>query len=570
MTSTIRYHLSAPKRHTRFLELSAEFPVDGKNQLLLQLPAWRPGRYELGNFARNIQKWQAFDQDGNPLHHKKVGKELWMVECEGMDTVKVEYNFYADILNAGSTWIDAEQIYVNPVNCFLFDPTHPSSNFDIELDIPDHYQIATGMEISGKTLKAKGVQQLLDCPFFAAEGLWKRSYKVGNCEFHIWVKGKHRLDENRVLNEFKSFTEAQMKSFGDIPCSEYHFLFQFPDHPSRHGVEHENSTVITLGPAERLLTREGYDEFLGISCHELYHTWNVKNIRPVEMMPYDFTKENFSRLGYVAEGVTTYYGDLYLLRSGVWTVDKYLKELAQQIKRHLHNAGRFNLSVADSSYDTWIDGYERGVPHRKVSIYTEGCLTAFMTDVAIMQNTQNNKSLDDAMLTMYERFGKTGVGYSEKDYREVLEATAGGKLDSIFNNHIEGTEDYLPSLQSALEYLGIDLHLEAPKNLMGYSGMLFTLSAKGVQVHEVWPGSPADKAGLTRGDLLVSINNTPVDEHLERTILLAKGKLEIGFIRDRILLSTSLELEQAAYYPEVKLSIREHNEAFKAWSWSRI
>src|SRR6185369_4870034 len=115
--------------------------------------------------------------------------------------------------------------------------------------------------------------------------------------------------------------------------------------------------------------------------------------------PYDYTQENYSRLGYVAEGVTTYYGDLFLARSGVFNLDEYFEELNQRINKHLNNYGRFNMSVAQASFDTWLDGYVPGIPHRKTSIYDEGCLIALMTDLLIRRHTKNKKSLDDVMQT---------------------------------------------------------------------------------------------------------------------------------------------------------------------------
>ena len=131
-----------------------------------------------------------------------------------------------------------------------------------------------------------------------------------------------------------------------------------------------------------------YPDLLGVSSHELYHTWNVKAIRPIELFPYDFTKENYSELGYLCEGVTTYMGDLFLFKSNVFSEEEYFNELNQQLQKHFDNPGRFNYSVAASSFDTWLDGYVPGVPNRKVSIYTEGCLIALVCDLMIIHHSK--------------------------------------------------------------------------------------------------------------------------------------------------------------------------------------
>ena len=115
--------------------------------------------------------------------------------------------------------------------------------------------------------------------------------------------------------------------------------------------------MITLGPSYSVFEKNGlYNEFLGVSSHELYHTWNVKKIRDEKMVPYDFTKENYSELGYIAEGITTYYGDQMLLRSGAFNNQEFETCFNQFLAKHFDNFGRFNMSVAQSSLDTWLDG----------------------------------------------------------------------------------------------------------------------------------------------------------------------------------------------------------------------
>ncbi|MCH2198928.1 MAG: hypothetical protein MK081_09085 [Flavobacteriales bacterium] len=570
MAQKITYRVWSEKPHSRYLDLEAHIPTGGRKELTLQLPAWRPGRYELGNFARNIRSLSVSvpsDSEKN-INAVKTGKDTWQVNCDGHDSIVVRYDYYAAELNAGSTWVDADQIYVNPVNCFLYLPDQQDTPYEITVEMEEDFRLATGMKVEGNTMFAKDVQEVMDCPFIASPDLWERTYEVDGKQYHIWIQGRHRLDESRLLQEFEAFTKAQLTAFGSIPCEDYHFIFHFPDHATRHGVEHENSTVIALGPAEKLMKVDGYDEMLGISCHELYHTWNIKSIRPKEMMPYDFSKENYSRLGYVAEGVTTYYGDLYLYRSQVFNEQKYLSLLAGQIQRHLHNPGRLNLSVADSSFDTWLDGYQSGIPHRKVSIYTEGCLTAFMTDVEIMRSTNNERSLDDVMKIMYERFGLKGEGYTEADYRHAVTEVAEKDLNVIFDQLIYGTDDYTEHLNSALAYLGISFDMHDDNTFMQQTGVFHFNSNGKVKVHDVWPDSPGDRAGLGRGDELISLNGILVDELINERIQFTGRDKTIAFIRDRALYEAEIELDREVYYPRVSLKRKESaNEAFQKWAW---
>ena len=134
--------------------------------------------------------------------------------------------------------------------------------------------------------------------------------------------------------------------FGGFPVADYHFLNQILPYKHYHGVEHTNSTVITLGPAELLMTEGLYKELLGVSSHELFHTWNIKSIRPAELLPYDYTQEKYFRTCYIAEGITTYYGEYLLARSGVRTAEQYFQELNTVLRKHYDDDGRYNLSLS--------------------------------------------------------------------------------------------------------------------------------------------------------------------------------------------------------------------------------
>jgi predicted metalloprotease with PDZ domain len=145
--------------------------------------------------------------------------------------------------------------------------------------------------------------------------------------------------------------------------------------------------MIVLGPDDE---GEGlYADLLGVSSHELFHAWNIIRIRPKEMLPYDFTKENYFRTCFVAEGCTTYYGDLFLKRAGVFNDETYIKELQVYMKRHFENSAHATQSLTDSSFDLWLDGYEKGIPNRKVSVYHKGALVGIGTGFISQKENQS-------------------------------------------------------------------------------------------------------------------------------------------------------------------------------------
>ena len=304
-----------------------------------------------------------------------------------------------------------------------------------------NYKIAIGLPKIDKFYVAKDYHQLVDSPFIASLNLHHDFYEVENTKFNIHIQGEICFDIEKIKTDFAKFTQKQFDLFGEFPFEEYHFLFQFQNEKAYHGVEHQNNTVITLGPAKDI-GEELYKELLGVSSHELFHAWNVKAIRPIEMQPYDYSKENYTSLGYVTEGVTTYFGDVILHRCGLLNDDEFNEIIEKAKKRYFDNEGRKNYSVTQSSYDTWLDGYEKGIPGRKTSIYNEGMLCALILDKLIQNETNNEKSLDDVMRFMYQRFGKTGKGYSEQDYKNVCEEVYGNSLEEYFQNYIWGTKEY--------------------------------------------------------------------------------------------------------------------------------
>ncbi|MCF8276621.1 MAG: PDZ domain-containing protein [Flavobacteriales bacterium] len=509
MEGKIAYKLIYAEPHRHFVDVELTVSELNQEKVQLQLPAWRPGRYELGNFAKNVQRFAAFNASGQELKFRKLTKDLWEVNCSGQTSIRVEYNYFASELNAGSTYVDQKQLYVNPVNCCMYVPEWIGLPATLQLEIPENWTVASGMTAIGKNhYQLKDFHELADSPFIASAGLQHNTYQAGETLFHIWFQGEFKTEWERILDDFKKFTSVQVEAMGDFPVKEYHFLFQIRTYKTYHGVEHSNSTVVALGPSYDILKPVLYDEFLGISSHELFHTWNVKALRPIEMLPYDYTKENYTRLGYVAEGVTTYAGDLFLYQSGCFSDFDFFKNIHTLFQRHFHNYGRFNLSVADSGFDTWLDGYQKGIPDRKTSIYNEGALLALMLDISLLRDTNNQKCLMTAMRLLYERFGKTGIGYTEKDYQNAIEEVGGRSYEDFFKNYYYGTCDLEADLNELLHYVGLEIRETRSRlyfeNRFGFK--VEYIRERSARITEIAPNSIADRAGLKLGDEIVSMN----------------------------------------------------------------
>ena len=585
LLTLMKYIVSYTKPHHHFVDI--EFIAEGITaaETLIQLPAWRPGRYELGNFAKNIQKWAAFDEKGNALSFQKSTKDSWNVQTKGVSTIHIKYNYYAADLNAGSTFLDATQLYMNPVNCCVYILERINEKCQLELNLPDDYKVANGvLPDTGKKNRFtfRDFHELADSPFIASAGLQTNKFVCDGVEFNLWFNGECKPDWAKLTNDFIKFCNHQLEMMGKAPFDSYHFLFQVLPYKMYHGVEHITTTVIALGPGYNLMKGDLYEDLLGVSCHELFHAWNVKTIRPVEMQPYDYTKENYSKLGYVCEGVTTYYGDYLLYRCGVFTEQQYLKTFAERLQKHFDNPGRFNLSVADSSFDTWLDGYAPGIPNRKTNIYDEGNLLAFCTDMFIRSGSKNQHSLDDVMRFLYNEFALKQKGYSDLDYKGIVEHFAGASYDELFHKYINGKADYEPILKEALSYIGYELKMDPVAKFNEHAlGMKVNEAAGVCKVIAVSPDSVADMAGIAINDDIISINNMQVKQDASGTNFaewcnyFASVPMQLIFASAGVIKKTELIPQPGKFYKTVKVqriasASEEQKKNFENWSKNKF
>lgn len=561
----IHYHVSYENPLTSYLQvqLTLAVPANAAGPLALQLPAWRPGRYELQNFAQKIQRVEVTDADsGLPLPYRKRSKDRWEVAETAGRTVRVCYNFYAHQMDAGGSWLDETQLYLNPVQCFMYAEDRQQEACELILEVPAGWQVACGLpQAAPGTLQAASFDQLADSPLIASPTLQHHTYEAGGRPFHVWAQGSEAIvNWPRLLTDFKAFSEEQLALFGGLPVADYHFLNQFLPYKHYHGVEHHNSTVIVLGPAAQLMHEGLYKELLGVSCHELFHTWNIKAIRPAELQPYDYSRENYFRSCFIAEGVTTYYGEYLLARSHVHTPEQYFTELNTVLRKHFDDAGGDNLSLADASMDLWLDGYKPGVPDRKVSVYHKGALAALILDLTLRQLSGHARSLDDVMRRLYEEFGLTGTGYTEEDYIRLVNEVAGRDMKSYFDKFIYGLEPLPGPLDKVLRTVGCQLvTVPNPAHAEATFGFRTTSRADRTDVSYIWPGSPAERV-LAVEDEIVAVNTYRETPNLQLLLPGNAPHYELTVLRQHRLLTVQLNAEAGLSFGQ-RYEVRRLREA---------
>ncbi len=450
----MHFCISSPNPTTHFFEVSCTINNVSTETLDIQLPAWRPGRYELQHFAKNIQRFEVFNTQNEPLAFHKITKDRWRIEVGTNTSIVVRYVYYANVLDAGGSYVAGDFWYINPVNLCVYADEKLNEPCSLSLQIPENYQVACGLAKANENeymLLAKDYYELVDSPILASNTLQSGRYEVAGTIFHVWFQGNISPDWPQIMADFKAFTSVQIATMGEFPEPEYHFLNLILPTAFYHGVEHRHSTMVVLGPDDDNV----YPDLLGVSSHELFHAWNIIRIRPKELLPYDFTKENYFTTCFIAEGVTTYYGDLFLRRANVFDDDAYFLELETYLKRHFSEARYAAQSLAEASFDLWLDGYTKGIPQRKVSVYQKGALVALILDLTIRQLHNHKKSIDDVMRLLWQRFGKPFVGYTIEDYQQIVEEVAGVSLDWYWQECVFGNEPLDHRLNEILADVGL-------------------------------------------------------------------------------------------------------------------
>lgn len=565
----VNYTISFSEPNKRLFHIRLELPAG--EETILRLAAWRPGRYELQNYAANILGFSAIDEKNKSLSWTKTAPTVWEIDAEHAKKVFVQYSFYANRLDAGGSFLDEDVIYINFINCIMYPDRGLEASVDLKLELPAGFQIAGDVLFNQNNhLIFNNYYEVFDSPIVASSTLQHFSYHLGETNFNAWFYGLEKENFEKLQSQFLAFTDKTLKIFGTLPSKEYHFLFLITPFAFYHGVEHRNSTVIVLGPNDDFETPKFQDELLGIACHELFHAWNICRIRPEELLPYDFSTYSLFETGYVAEGVTTYYGDYLLLKSNVFSEKRYFEEFDKTLNRYFHNYGRLNSSVAQSSLDLWVDGYVAGIPGKKVSIYNEGALAAFILDVEIRKATKNQKSLDQVMQVMWKEFGSMKKGYSPENYRVIAEKVAGVKLKNYFDSCINGLDGIEKFLPSSLDYLGLELKIEENKSFHASNFGFLTQWKDGHHfIKLIEPNSPAENR-LAIGDIIYEINGMLPDVSLEiplfktETIFLLVDR---GGMKKMISLSATLKTFLQTYSAVKKSNLSsDQKENYLSWA----
>ena len=566
MSRSIQYQVvpSHPAAHyfTVYLELSGPDP-GGET---FALPAWIPGSYMIRDFARNIVSIAAESVNGE-IPVVALDKQRWRVQG-ARERLLLRYKVYAWDLSVRAAHFDQTHAFFNGTSLFLRVEGEESSPCRLRLTPPSatvqgDWRVATTLpqvEVDARGFgeyQAEDYWHLVDCPVEMGQ-FQELAFSVDGAPHRMVVTGRATFDGGRIARDLERICAEQTAVFGELPVQQYLFMVMAVGE-GYGGLEHRDSTALlcsrkALPSPDMEQPDRHYREFLGLCSHEYFHLWNVKRIRPQRLAESDLSAEAYTRLLWAFEGITSYYDDLALVRSGCITASDYLELLARVITRVMRTPGRHVQSVAESSFFAWTKFYKQdeNAPNAIVSYYAKGTLVALGLDVTLRRRSGERLCLEDLMRKLWTEYGKTGRGVPEDGIRRAAEKLLGESLADFFALAVEGTDE-LP-LAEWLEYLGIGYRLRPARNAGDEGGYCekseviqsrLVLGARLVQkgdfveLTHALKGGAAQQAGLSAGDRLISVAGLQVTtENIDD--LLARygrdGAVEVlAFRRDELM-----------------------------------
>jgi len=533
MSNAHRYSIRPLNAAAHLFEVRLTVASPDAEGQVFAMPAWIPGSYMIRDYARHVVAIRA-EADGVGLSLKKLDKSRWQTEpTERAVTLTLE--IYAHDESVRGAHLDMTHAYFN--GPCVFPAVVGQEDIECKIDIaatdmPEakNWRVATSMNSAGAKpygfgeYVAKDYAELIDHPVEIGD-LSIGEFQVEGVPHVIAIRGNTKADMARLCHDLQTLCAFHMKMLGTPgDLDRYVFLLHAPG-SGYGGLEHRwSSSLVADRDSLPIRGDEGispeYRTFLGLVSHEYFHLWNVKRMKPDVFTPYDLAQESHTELLWVFEGITSYYDDLALVRSGLIPAAEYLELLGQTVTRVTRGQGRRSQSVAESSFDAWTKFYKQdaNAGNAIVSYYTKGSMIALALDLKLRTETDGRISLDDVMRVCWEKWGETGAGMPENGLEEVSSEVSGLDLGDFFDAAVRGTGEL--ALEQLLHEHGVDYCLRKAKGRKDKGGdrvdedklpavwlgaNLAVRAGKAVFAN-LSNGGPAESAGVSPGDELVALD----------------------------------------------------------------
>jgi len=520
----LSYALTMERPTTHLLQVEITVKNVTGPVLRFAMPVWAPGRYAVYDFAKNVQEFSASGANGQVLPWTQPDKQTWTVNtaaCGG--AVQVRYKVFANDLTGSFSQFDTSHGSINGASVFMYLAGNKPDPLTLTIHPPAGWKIISGFSLSSTqaTFQVPNYDILVDTPLEISPDCWVDSFEEDGKTFRVAVHSygdaaSEAGNRSALVDGLKKIVHSEMAMMPEPDFKHYTFIFHFdPDLAMGDGMEHLNSTDIIVRES---LSADGLSQALETAAHEFFHLWNVKRLRPVGLGPFNYSREVYTRSLWFVEGLTTYYSYVNLLRSGIWSQQDFLDRLASEVQSLRDDPGRRLMSAESSSFHAWFydrspQMQETNFANTTISYYNKGALLGMLLDLEIRSQTHGEKSLDDVMRLMYKKFYESpatsyylrGRGYTERDVLDAVHQVSGADFSSFFQQYVAGTVP-LP-YNELLAKAGLMLHIATSAHAPPSLGALVEPVDTGVRIVAVRPGGAADRAGLSRDDVLISADN---------------------------------------------------------------
>ncbi len=612
----MRYRVAAPEPHSHLFEVEATLDQPGP-QPVFAMPVWTPGSYLVREFARHLEGVAAEDGEGRALAVERLDKHRFRVDAGGCERAVLRYRVYANELTVRTCHLDGRHGYFNGAGLFLYAEGREGEPCTLRVDAPPGWRVSTALApqgapsrsgfaasiglapqgapdgsgfaasiglapqidlAPGPSYMAKDYDELVDSP--VEMGTHEiATFEAMEKPHAVAVFGRGNLDLGALAGDLRRVVESLGRLMGGLPYDRYLFIVHLTE-KRRGGLEHARSSTLNVHRMG-FFPREAYEETVALAAHEFFHLWNVKRLRPAAFRPFDYSREQYTRLLWWFEGVTSYYDALIVTRAGIRDARRYLKHLGEELTALERTPGARKMSLEEASLTAWVKYYrpDENSANSAVSYYLKGELVTLALDLALRRA---GRSLDELVRLLYGRHAGDGLPEDGVE-RACAELLGSGAARAFFDRHVRGTGP----LDLPLEAVGLRLRRRRSLGFDDKGGTPESREKKGVPgwlgaevasgpkliVTSVRQGSPAHRAGLYADDEIVAESGFRIERAALSERLLERGPegvLRLAVFRCDELVEVQVPLgeppEDAVWVEPIADATADQRAAFESWT----
>jgi predicted metalloprotease with PDZ domain len=492
----LHYSLSVDQESYKVYHVAVRVQQISRPRLVFSMPIWIPGSYYVENTGGNVLDFKAASSSGQPLRVTSLSRNDWEVLPDAFTDITVTYDVLPSDFSFVGEGMDSTGALVQAASTWMYLRDMEQLPVQVHIDAPAGWRIATGLPggAAANFYQAHNYDELADCPIMMG-ALRDTVFVYMNKPYELYFRGEATFDMASFTAMVHKIVEFQTTLMGDVPYERYVFQFTlFPGYRDGGGLEHCNSTSIGLSS---IRVMKDVNSAANIIAHEFFHVWNVKRLTSDQLQPLRYDREARMQSLWWLEGVTSYYADLTLLRTGLWSVEQFLDNQEREIVYLEENPDREETSLAQASWDIWENGYTSS----HISYYNKGQLIGLVLDIMIRKVTRNNKTLDDILLELYRTFAMNRQGFTDDQLQATVERVTGKDFSSFFDRYITGLVDV--PFAELLQYAGFTTRIE--KEQIPSLGRVRLLERRN-EIFSLDASSAAYQAGLRRSDYILSVD----------------------------------------------------------------